>query len=234
MRKNTILIPAIILTVSMLFVHICYTQTINIDPYGRAVPRLYDVTTYGDSTTLGAYYLDFPTLSGNDTLSAIGLTETLTNKTLTTPTITNPTVSTGTFTTPTITNPTVSTGSFTTPHMEDPNMGGVVSFTGDTGTMKLAVYQSDNVIDDATADIFPNAVDGIVFGMCNPDSTHDRVGVWVVGADGTVLIAVDIPSSSNDDASTDGDLCLYQQGTGTVMANRVDSTADVRFFMFYQ
>lgn len=213
--KNILLATVIVLLMLVSFSSIGYTQTINIDPYGRAVPRLYDVTTYGDSTTLGAYYLDFPTLSGNDTLSAIGLTETLTNKTLT--------------------NPTVTTGTFATPAIADPTVTGVPSFTGDTGTMKLAVYQRDDMIDDATADIFPDAVDGIVFGMCSFDSTTDvRLGMWVVDSEGTVLIGVDIPSGEVDDASSDGDLCLFKQGTGTVMANRTDATADVRFFMFYQ
>lgn len=194
-------------------------QTVNRDPYGRAVPRLYDITTYGDGSTIGSYYLDFPTLSGNDTIAAIGLTQTLTNKTLTSPTITGPTVTTGTF---------------TTPYLYDPNMAGTPKITGATGTMKIAIYVRDDMPNDSTADPFPDAVDGFIIGMANPDSSADRVGCWVVGASGDVLEAIDIPSGYIDDASTDGDLCVYQQGTGTVIANRCDSTADVRFIMFYQ
>ena len=204
-------------------------QTVNIDPYGRAMPRMYDVTTYGDSSAIGAYYLDFPTLSANDTIAALALTQTFTNKTLTSPTITG-----ATMTTATITNPVVTTGEFTTPYLYDPNMAGTPKITGATGTMKMKIYVRDDMPDDATADPFPDAVDGFVIGMANPDTSADRIGCWVVGADGTVLEAIDIPSGYVDDASTDGDLCLYEQGTGTVIANRCDETADVRFIMFYE
>lgn len=198
----------------LLLINEVISQTVNRDPYGRAMPRVYDITTYGDSQTIGSYYLDIPTLTGNDTFCGIGSTQTMTNKTLT--------------------NPTVTTGTFSTPYLADPNMGGTPQFQGATGNIKVAVYQRDGMPNDATADPFPDAVNGIVIGMANPDTSHDRIGVWVVGEDGTVLEAIDIPSGTVDDASTDGDLCLFQGGTGTVVGNRCDETADVRFIMFYQ
>jgi len=54
--------------------------------YGIYTPRVYD----WDATnwTKGAYYLDIPTLSANDTFCGLTTTQTLTNKTLTSPTIT--------------------------------------------------------------------------------------------------------------------------------------------------
>ena len=64
--------------------------TVEKNPYGTATPYLYNM----DNWSMDSYYMDFPTLTANDTMVGAAATQTLTNKTLTSPTLITPALGT--------------------------------------------------------------------------------------------------------------------------------------------
>jgi hypothetical protein len=68
--------------VLLLVAALAWAATVNKNPYGVAAPRFYSMT-YGQTSSLGTYYLEFPTLAANDQFVTEDATQTLTNKTLT-------------------------------------------------------------------------------------------------------------------------------------------------------
>lgn len=83
------------LIIGLIVATVAWAGTVSERPYGIATPKWYSFSA-GDKSD---YYLEHPTLTGNDQVVTEDATQTLTNKTLTSPTITSPTMSG-----PTITN----------------------------------------------------------------------------------------------------------------------------------
>ena len=220
-KNKNVLIIFISLCALFLFSSFINAQVVNRFPWGVAVPRLYDITTRGNATTISLYYLDVPTLTGNDTLATLTHTQTFTNKTLTSPTITSPT----------ITTPDITQGTFSAPYLYDPNFAGTPKITGTTGTLKLFVYHNASFSDDATTDL-PNASTGIVWITAEYDATNDAQAMWFVGADANCKVTAG-KTAYIDDASTDNTLCVFDNGTACAVANRMDETADLSIFMIY-
>ncbi|OHE72090.1 MAG: hypothetical protein A2Z99_06105 [Treponema sp. GWB1_62_6] len=94
-----------------------------------------------------------------------------------------------------------------------------VRYYGDTGSVDQFVYQADALADDGTVTL-PTAVTGIILVSCNAES-----GFWQVQSDGTVT---KIAGSTNTAAAdSDGNLCVYDGGTGAVVKNRLGATGDM-------
>lgn len=98
-------------------------------------------------------------------------------------------------------------------------------YAGAVGIGKMYMYQKDDVADDATVSL-PDATSG--FALI---SDNAEFGLFLVQNNGTVSM---IANSTNvDDANTDGDLCLYDGGTGAVFKNRLGVAGEVRIFYFF-
>jgi hypothetical protein len=76
----------IFLVLAFMLAAVAIAATVSKQPYGQAAPRYYSMT-YGDTGSLGTYYLEFPTLTANDQFVTEDATQTLTNKTLTSPVV---------------------------------------------------------------------------------------------------------------------------------------------------
>jgi len=74
MRKHFVLTGVLIIAT----VAIAYAGTVSIKPYGIATPYWYGYSSGAKSS----YYLGFPTLTGNDTVTGIATSQTITNKTI--------------------------------------------------------------------------------------------------------------------------------------------------------
>jgi len=61
--------------------------------------------------------------------------------------------------------------------------------------------------------------------------TIDEAALFCFKTDGSVQI---LSKTTNvDDADTDGDLCIYDAGTKTKIKNRLGSTKEIRYIIFY-
>jgi hypothetical protein len=89
------LIFAILSVGLLVFVAIVWAGTVSEQPYGWAFPKWYSYSGGAASD----YYLEHPTLTGNDQVVSEDATQTLTNKTLTTATLTSPVINAPTTTT---------------------------------------------------------------------------------------------------------------------------------------
>lgn len=97
-----------------------------------------------------------------------------------------------------------------------------------TGAIKEWVFQDDDMSDDATLSL-PTGVQGICMANAYGNAVH-AVGMWSVLTDGTVLL---IAGTQYDDADTDGNLCLYDDGSGAVLKQRLGGAAKVRVIFHY-
>ena len=86
---------------------LAWAGTVSEQPNGWAFPKWYSFSDGAKST----YYLEHPTLTGNDQVVSEDATQTLTNKTLTSPTITGGTLDSPTLATPNLTTPAITGGS---------------------------------------------------------------------------------------------------------------------------
>lgn len=247
--KKTCKIIGLIAIFAIVFSLSAWAGTVNRDPYGRAMPRLYDY----DSGSVGSYYLDFPTLSANDTFCGLTTTQTLANKTLTAPTITNPTVTTGQFIDPnlssaTITNPTVTTGTFTDPNISsatittsnitnptvntgqftDPNLSSA-TITG--STIKSSTFHDPNIVNIPTF-----AQTGkIKFFTYQEDSLADDANVPLPDAtDGMCLVSCTDPNTPGTAES--GYYMVVSDGSVTKIAgstNAVSTNTDAKLCCYH-
>ena len=81
MRTRYLKSGLLVVLAVLAIVAVAYAATVSQKLYGVASPRYYSMT-YGDSGSVGSYYLEHPTLTGNDQFVAEDATQTLTNKTL--------------------------------------------------------------------------------------------------------------------------------------------------------
>jgi len=103
--------------------------------------------------------------------------------------------------------------------------GGIFGMRSDTGTTLQYVYQKDDLADDGTVTL-PDATSGMVLVSCNAEA-----GMWLVQADGTVT---KISGSTNTAAAdSDGNLCVYDGGTGAIVKNRLNATGEIRIVYYY-
>lgn len=86
MKKMRISLVSILLVIALSA--IVFAAAVSVRPNGIATPKWYSYSAGSVST----YYLEHPTLTGNDQAVSEDATQTLTNKTLTSPTITGPTI----------------------------------------------------------------------------------------------------------------------------------------------
>ena len=96
------------------------------------------------------------------------------------------------------------------------------------GYIKQWIFQDEDMSDDATVAL-PTGVQGICIANAFGNAVH-AVGMWSVLADGTVLL---IAGTQYDDADTDGNLCLYDTGSGATLKQRLGAAAKVRVVFFY-
>ena len=101
---------------------------------------------------------------------------------------------------------------------------------GDTGTIKLFVYQEDNIADDSSINL-PAATNGMVF-VSMTDSSVDVGGMWGIQEDGG-CIKISGTTTYTADSSTDNTLCVYDGGTYGIISNRMDVTGDIQIFYYY-
>uniref|UniRef100_A0A6H1ZN58 Uncharacterized protein n=1 Tax=viral metagenome TaxID=1070528 RepID=A0A6H1ZN58_9ZZZZ len=111
--------------------------TVEKNPYGTATPYLYNM----DNWSMDSYYMDFPTLTANDTMVGAAATQTLTNKTLTNPILTAPALGTpasGVMTNVTGTAAGLTAGTVTT----NANLTGEVTSVGNAATIATSAVTS--------------------------------------------------------------------------------------------
>lgn len=98
-------------------------------------------------------------------------------------------------------------------------------WTTGAGTPKFYTYQADALADDGTITL-PDATSGFALVSCNAEC-----GLWGIQSDGTVT---KISGSTNTAATdSDGDLCIYDGGTGAIVKNRLGATGEIRVFYMY-
>ncbi|MFA5377782.1 MAG: hypothetical protein WC455_18675 [Dehalococcoidia bacterium] len=99
------------------------------------------------------------------------------------------------------------------------------NWTTSAGTLKFWTYQADALADDGTVSL-PDATSGILMVSCNAEG-----GVWVVQSSGAVAAIAGTTNTASTDS--DGDLCLYDGGTGAVLKNRLGATGEIRALYAY-
>jgi hypothetical protein len=182
-KKISILIT--ILLYLFFFPAFLAAQTVARHPYGAAVPRLYDISTYGQGTSIGSYYLDFPTLSANDTITGLTTTQTLTNKTITAPTIDTITFSAGTLG---IFEGSTADAYETTVSVTDPTADNTITIPNTTGAL-ITSSLTTNLPDAA------NSVTGTSNGVLFEGATADGYETTLTPADPTADRTITIPDA---------------------------------------
>lgn len=88
-----------------------------------------------------------------------------------------------------------------------------------TGTVKHFVYSADALADDGTVSL-PDASNGILSVACNAEMLDA-----VVASDGSVVLTAGVTTNTAA-TDSDGNLCVYDGGTGAVVKNRLGATGN--------
>lgn len=171
------LIFAILSVGLLVFVAIVWAGTVSEQPYGWAFPKWYSYSGGAASD----YYLEHPTLTGNDQVVSEDATQTLTNKTLISPTITGPTItSAGALSFNTVT---YAFGS--TDHQDDIDVSGVSMIFLDSSEYAITIGGLDGGV--AGQQLFLSVIDATETITIENDETTGEQKLMLDGAGDVTL-----------------------------------------------
>ncbi|MDD4986590.1 MAG: hypothetical protein PHQ43_12585 [Dehalococcoidales bacterium] len=102
------------------------------------------------------------------------------------------------------------------PNMDDVNVGGLVT------------YKSSVVIDDEGEIILPTGISG--FGVVQAEDNEEWIQFSFSSAGVVTVIANSAHAVGSD---TDGNLCVYDAGSGIAIKNRLGASKTIQYVVYY-